>query len=373
MCDLPQLPSLEGSSFASLLNDPTRQWKSAAFSQYTRGETRGYSMRTVDHRYTEWREIESQEITARELYEYDDSLYPVEPANLADARPELVEKLSGQLAVGHGWKYVRAELPTSEPADFSIARVFADHMVLPRDRSVPVWGTAPPGTQINVAIHKQSHHTIAGGDGRWQIRLDPLAASTEPTQLRVNDRVIRDVLVGDVWLCSGQSNMRWMLRQSRDADAEVAAAGDVEHLRLLDLTAAVYPTRRAYEQELLRNTTPANYFAWSGWQRAAPESAATFSAVAWHFGRRMVEQRREIPIGLIHNAIGGTPMESWIPERTLLGDPQLQQLVTTGVDHGESPAVSPLVWCPRTGEPCRLLCCRGRSDSESPVQAGIPV
>ena len=78
----------------------------------------------------------------------------------------------------------------------------------------------------------------------------------------------------------------------------------------------------------LRRTMADNYFAWSGWQHATPESATTFSAVAWHFGRRLRELNPDVPVGLIHNAIGGTPMESWIPESTLLADLETQRLVT---------------------------------------------
>jgi len=347
LCGLPAAPTLEGSSLAPLLKDPQRPWKTTAFSQYTRGKIRGYSIRTATHRYTEWRNTETQEISARELYAYDDSIYPVEPANLAGAQPELVQSLSKKLAAGHGWKAVHRELPGPPASEFSLARVFTDHMVLPRNRRVPVWGTAAPGSPITVAIRDQKHSTTADQYGRWQVTLSPLSASTEPTELVVSDHTIRDILVGDVWFCSGQSNMRWMLKQSQNADAEIAAASGNPNLRLLDLTAEIYPTRKAYDRDLLRDTTAANYYTWPGWQRTAPESAATFSAVAWYFGKRLLDQNPEVPIGLIHNAIGGTPMESWIPESILLADPQLQQLVTTEW-HTENHPRYPY-WCGQRG------------------------
>jgi arylsulfatase A-like enzyme len=334
LCALPAPHELEGSSFVPLLDTPRIPWKKGAFSQYTRGKFRGYSIRTHLSSYTEWRNTTTQEVTAREYYIYGDE-YPLEPPNQAEDVPELTEVYAERLAAGHGWKTVRRELNRSitDPR-FSIAKVFTDHMVLQRGQQILVWGTAAAGSSIDVSFEDQKEHTTAGPAGNWQVVLDPLPASTTPVDLTVNDQTIRDVLVGDVWLCSGQSNMRWMLKQSQDADAdadadaEIKHAGDVTNLRLLDLTAEIYPIGRAYDREALRKTTADNYFAWSGWQHATPESAASFSAVAWHFGKRLRELNPDVPVGLIHNAIGGTPMESWIPESTLLANSELQRLVT---------------------------------------------
>ncbi len=327
LCGLPQPHGLEGSSFVPLLDTPEIQWKKGAFSQFTRGKLRGYSIRTPMSRYTEWRNTTTQEVTAREFYIYGDE-YPLEPPNQADDVPELTQAYSERLAAGHGWKTVRRELNRSSTSGFSIAKVFTDHMVLQRGQQVLVWGTAIPGSSIDLSFGDQKEQTTTGRAGNWQIVLDPLPANATPVDLIVNDQTIRDVLVGDVWLCSGQSNMRWMLKQSQDADAEIQHAADSKNLRLLDLTAEIYPVGRAYDREALRKTTADNYFAWSGWQPATPESAASFSAVAWHFGKRLRELNPEVPVGLIHNSIGGTPMESWIPESTLLADPELQRLVT---------------------------------------------
>jgi sialidase-1 len=329
LCGLTAPHELEGTSFVPLLDAPRMPWKKGAFSQFTRGNVRGYSLRTHGSRYTEWRNVKTQEVTASEFYIYGDE-FPLEAPNQAEDVPELTEAYAQRLAAGHGWKTVRRELNRSvtEPG-FSIAKVFTDHMVLQRERQIPVWGTAGPGSSIDVSFGDQQQNTTAGPAGNWQVVLDPLPASTTPVDLTVNDRKIRDILVGDVWLCSGQSNMRWMLKQSQDADAEIKQAADVTNLRLLDLTAQIYPIGRAYDREVLRKTTADNYFDWSGWQHATPESAGSFSAVAWHFGKRLRELNPEVPIGLIHNAIGGTPMESWIPEATLLADAELQPLVTT--------------------------------------------
>lgn len=218
--------------------------------------------------------------------------------------------------------------PREEIRAFGIAKVFTDHMVLQRGQRIPVWGTAAADSSIEVRFGIQRQKTEADDTGNWQVALDPLPASAAPVDLTVNDQTIRDVLVGDVWLCSGQSNMRWMLKQSQDADAEIKQAADVTNLRLLDLTADIYPVGRAYDREALQKTTADNYFTWSGWQHVTLETAAPFSAVAWHFGKRLRELNPDVPVGLIHNSIGGTPMESWIPESTLLVHPKLQRLVT---------------------------------------------
>ena len=342
LCGLPVSPMLEGNSLAPLLDDPKREWKSAAFSQFTRGKSRGYSIRTESHRYTEWRK--DGKVTDRELYGYESSSYPIESANTVTREKELAEALSQKLAAGHGWKSVRRELTQRGPAGSSlrVAKVFSDRMVLPRNKQIPVWGTAKPGTEISVSFKSRRKSTIAKNDGSWMVSLDPLPANADPTNLKINNLIIRDVLVGDVWICSGQSNMRWMLKQSKDAKEHIAAAND-KHLRLLDLTGKVYPTSRAYDRELLRTTTANNYYQWSGWRSAASESVAGFSAVAYHFGKRLRELKPDVPLGLIHNAIGGTPMESWIPESRLLTDAELQTLITTPwylEDHPRYPK-----WC----------------------------
>ena len=346
LCGLPVSPMLEGSSLSPLLDDPNREWKSAAFSQYTRGKSRGYSLRTENHRYTEWRN--NGKVTDRELYQYENSSYPIEPVNVAAKEKKLVASLSQKLAAGHGWKAVRKGLPQhglagsslqgkgraqanwrDEPASppLRVAKVFSDHMVLPRDRNVPIWGTAKPDSKISATFKKQKHQTKADADGKWRIILAPSPASTKAVDLKINDQTIRDILIGDVWICSGQSNMRWMLNQSKDAQQHIATAND-KNLRLLDLTGYIYPKGRAYDRELLRNNTADNYYTWTGWRPANKDSAPSYSGIAYHFGQRLRELNPDIPVGLIHNAIGGTPMESWIPESTLLDHPDLQELVT---------------------------------------------
>ena len=120
---------------------------------------------------------------------------------------------------------------TSAVADVKLARVFADHMVLQRDQPLPVWGWAEAGEQITVSLAGVQTMATANGDGKWMAKLAPLPGGG-PHQMVVagkNTVTLSDVLIGEVWVCSGQSNMQWSLRQATKADAEIAAA---DHPRL---------------------------------------------------------------------------------------------------------------------------------------------
>jgi sialate O-acetylesterase len=191
--------------------------------------------------------------------------------------------------------------------------LFSDHVVLQRDVPVPVWGTAEPGEEVTVTFGRQVKRAKAGPDGRWTVRLDRMPASAEPRVLGAGGAQAADVLVGEVWLCSGQSNMQWPLHQTSNATAAIAAAAD-DGLRLF------YVPRVASD-------TPVDAVA-AAWDTAAPGSASNFSAVAWYFGRDL---RRElkVPVGLIQSAWGGTPAEAWTPRPVLETHPALKGILDT--------------------------------------------
>ncbi|MGI9240558.1 MAG: sulfatase-like hydrolase/transferase, partial [Verrucomicrobiales bacterium] len=300
--------SLQGLSFVPVLEAPDRAWKRAAFSQFTRGERRGYSLTDGRFRYTEWIDLESGDLAARELYDHNSD--PGERQNLAsdpgwhgDAM-----RMATLLQRGEGWRF-------SKPIQFRLGLPFGDHMVLQRGKPVPVWGTAGPGVEISVAFSGQEKSTVVAADGNWSVSLDPMAASAAGEDLVVTGGdealTIVDVLVGEVWLCSGQSNMRWMYQQSLDAKGGRAAADNPE-VRLLDFTGKLYPSGQRYPLELLRDVGADDYYSTEGWELCSPESASTFSAVAYYFGLLLQEQLG-VPVGLVHNAIGGIPMGAFIP------------------------------------------------------------
>ncbi len=184
-------------------------------------------------------------------------------------------------------------------AEVSLPNVFGDHMVLQRDQKDPVWGWADPGEAITVTIAGQSHKTTADADGKWRVELDPMEAGG-PYELVVqgtNTVTFRDVLVGEVWVCSGQSNMQWNVGKSNNAEVEIASAKN-NQIRLLTV-----PTKGT--QELQDNFN-------GKWAVCSPETVKDFSAVGYFFGRRL-QQTLGVPIGLIDNAWGGSSAEAWIP------------------------------------------------------------
>ena len=184
-----------------------------------------------------------------------------------------------------------------------VAPLFSDHMVLQRDAAAPVWGWTRPGAAVTVAINGHSARAVADADGKWMAKLDPMTAGG-PYQLTVSGpekATISDVLIGDVWLCSGQSNMEFQLSGVTNAPAEIA---DSTHpmLRLLDI-----PNRIALTPQTNQPST---------WQLSTPATTPPFSAVAYFFGRDL-NRDLNVPIGLIHSSWGGTPAQAWTSARAL--------------------------------------------------------
>jgi sialate O-acetylesterase len=181
---------------------------------------------------------------------------------------------------------------------------FSDHAMLQRDRPATIWGWADPGTKVTVRFAGQTKHASAGADGKWACSLDPLAASGEGRRLEVEtDKpklavAVDDVLVGDVWLCSGQSNMEMGITLCKE-DQETA---DGKHpgIRLLTI-----PQKASFK--------PKETFA-AEWKPCSPQTLREdgwggFSATAYFFGKRL-HRELGIPIGLIHSSWGGTVAEA---------------------------------------------------------------
>lgn len=196
-----------------------------------------------------------------------------------------------------------------------LASAFTDHAVLQRDLAVPVWGKAEPGTKITVAFAGQEKPVTADKDGKWTVRLDPLAASAEGRELTVKSdaesAAIKDVLVGEVWVCSGQSNMGWTLKASLGGDDAIAAAGDGQ-LRLFNAQARAIDT----PQESIGGA----------WAVDSSASAGNFSGVAYFFGKEL-RAKLGVPVGLIKSAVGGTVAEAWTPKAELEANPTLKPLL----------------------------------------------
>lgn len=189
------------------------------------------------------------------------------------------------------------------PARVSLAPLFSDHLVLQRDKPVPVWGHASPGETITVKFGAQTVGATATADGRWIVYLEPLLTSSEPAELVVtgkNTVTVRDVLVGEVWLASGQSNMEWPLSLAREASHEIAAAD--------------FPTIRQLKIERTVATAPVDTVKTSGWVPASPETAGDFSAVGYFFARHLSRKLGGVPVGIIDSSWGGTTIEAWMSD-----------------------------------------------------------
>lgn len=208
-------------------------------------------------------------------------------------------------------------------AQVQLAGVFGDHMVLQRHAPIPVWGTAPVGALVRVSLRGATRSIRTGADGRWRVNLPPAPAGG-PHELTVKaDRtlVLRDVLVGDVWLCSGQSNMEWTLAQSQDAEREIASAQ--------------HPTIRHLKVPRRASLRPQEDMAPTPWQVSSPATAGEFSAVAYHFAVRLQKELGSrpgasgaaVPIGLINASWGGSHIETWTSPRASRADPVLAPFV----------------------------------------------
>jgi sialate O-acetylesterase len=189
-------------------------------------------------------------------------------------------------------------------ADVRLPGIIQSHMVLQRDVSVPIWGWAEPEEEVTVAIAGQAKNAAAGPDGRWIVRLDPLAAGGPHTMTvsGTNTIALEDILVGEVWLCSGQSNMAMAVGGARDAEQEIAAAS-FPQIRM----ATVARQAAAEPQEDCQ--VPA-------WQVCSPATVKGFSATAYFFGRYL-HQHLNVPIGLINSSWGGTCIEAWTSTEAL--------------------------------------------------------
>ncbi|MFA6961544.1 MAG: sialate O-acetylesterase [Opitutaceae bacterium] len=183
-------------------------------------------------------------------------------------------------------------------ADVVLPSLFSTHAVLQSAARVPVWGKADPGEAVTVTLGKAHADTVAGADGKWRVNLDLKSVGAGPFELVVQGRnrvVANDVFVGQVWVCSGQSNMEFQLRTSAGAADEYPKAGN--------------PSLRQFQVAKVASPMPLDEVK-GAWVVATPESVPSFSAVAYYFGKNL-QHALDMPVGLINSSWGGTPVEAW--------------------------------------------------------------
>ncbi|MBR4222208.1 MAG: hypothetical protein IKR81_13695 [Victivallales bacterium] len=205
-----------------------------------------------------------------------------------------------------------ASLSFAAMADVSVSGLFTDHAVLAKSEKTPVFGKAAAGEVVTVSIAGQKGNAIAGGDGKWRVNLDLSKVGEGPFELLIqgkNTIKVQDVLVGEVWLCSGQSNMGFQLRSEERAKELIAESAN--------------PKIRLFQLRIHASVTPEEDVAGS-WRVVAPDNVGNFTAVGYLFGK-YVQAELGCPMGLINNAWGGSAVEGWVTRDFLKGNDALEE------------------------------------------------
>ena len=249
-------------------------------------------------------------VSRAELIDFYEPLYPY-PYLLPDAIHPNPEG-AGILA-----KTVYSGI-TGDYGGLQMSQLYTDYMVLQRDMPLDIHGIANAGEKITVSISNQKATATANNQGKWSVVLKPMNAATDLT-LTVDAgsaaKVYKHVAVGEVWLCSGQSNMAFMLCQADTYKRDIDNVGDPQ-LRLFDMKARWETYNVAWPASCLDSLNHLQYYRSTTWQPTTPDNAKWFSAIAYYYGR-MLRDSLKVPVGLICNAVGGSPTEAWIDRNTL--------------------------------------------------------
>ena len=205
-------------------------------------------------------------------------------------------------------------------ADITLPKIFSDHMVLQRNSEVPVWGTAAPGEKLKIKLDQVEYTATATGDGNWSTNVRTgdaggpfeLSISSVDSDLKVG---FTNVMIGDVWICSGQSNMEWPVSKALNPDTEIEKAKNFTNVRFFSIE---------------KSSTPSpldDFGVVSPWAVCSPDSVADFSAVGYFFGREISKSVDDLPIGLIDASWGGTRCEAWASREALEANPKLTPLL----------------------------------------------
>ena len=217
--------------------------------------------------------------------------------------------------------------PQAGAGGLQLPYVFTDQMVFQRDKPIRIWGQNSPGEKVKVEFFDQKNTTKSDTDGNWMIEFPPMK-SGGPGSLTIQsgkEKIrIKDILIGEVWICEGQSNMYWPLENSDNGELEILKS-DYPNIRLLDMQAPAWPWGGNFSLEQLENHFPEYYYTGS-WELCSPESSPKFSAVAYHFGKELHDSLG-VPVGLIDLAVGGVPTESFISVTELRDHPELKNIL----------------------------------------------
>ena len=197
-------------------------------------------------------------------------------------------------------------------AEVKLARLFSDHVVLQRQKPIPVWGWANPNESVSVAFNGQNKTSTADSSGKWTVIFAPMEATGKPLEIKVAAKsgnvTVKDVLIGEVWLCSGQSNMEWSVKQSNNFAAEKR---DAEYPQIRQFY--VEHNVEIIEQKDLKS---------GEWKASSAETVGDFTAVGFFFARE-IYQKLKVPIGLVHSSWGGSQIEGWISKDGMISSDEL--------------------------------------------------
>lgn len=249
-------------------------------------------------------------VSGAELIDFYEPLYPY-PYLLPDAihpNPEGAGILAKTVYSGISGDY----------GGLQMSQLYTDYMVLQRDMPLDIHGIANAGEKITVSISNQKATATANNQGKWSVVLKPMNAATDLTltvEAGSAAKVYKHVSVGEVWLCSGQSNMAFMLCQADTYKRDTDNVGDPQ-LRLFDMKARWETYNVAWPASCLDSLNHLQYYRSTTWQPTTPDNAKWFSAIAYYYGR-MLRDSLKVPVGLICNAVGGAPTEAWVDRNTL--------------------------------------------------------
>ncbi len=209
---------------------------------------------------------------------------------------------------------------TKDFGGLKLPAIFTNNMVLQRNTPIPFWGIANPGTEVTIRFNNKTLSTATKRDGTWQITFPQEQVSEKKHTINITNEkskiTLENVVIGDVWLCSGQSNMEFQLKHAATSNADIPHSENT-NLRLFDQKGRFGFPKSPYSTEQLNDLNQLKYFTDNvSWESSNSTTSANFSAVGYYFGK-MLQDSLQIPIGLICNAVGGSTTESWIDRYTL--------------------------------------------------------
>ena len=207
---------------------------------------------------------------------------------------------------------------TGDFGGLQMSDMYSDNMVLQHGQALTIQGKANAGESVTVKIAGQKKKTVAASNGKWMVMLGPLKAGG-PYKLSISagkkELIYNNVLAGEVWLCSGQSNMEFWLDWAATGKRDIPKASN-DQIRLFDMKARWRTNAEEWQASVLDSLNHLQYYTDASWTVCSPETAGQFSAIAYYFGK-MLQDSLKVPVGLICNAIGGSPAEAWVDRRTL--------------------------------------------------------